>query len=111
MNEYNILNQIEWHDGVFLDSQLSCKNGSVNLMVSVSVYNDNKRNELNVEFISVENLTMTMDAIELNDNRNAGNISNGYVKKVNNKPKYKFFLYFTDGYLNLTFKNIRVMYK
>ncbi|EEE1548109.1 hypothetical protein CDS98_004899, partial [Salmonella enterica] len=54
---------------------------------------------------------MTMDAIELNDNRNAGNISNGYVKKVSNKSKYKFFLYFTDGYLNLTFKNIRVVYK
>ncbi len=50
-------------------------------MISVSVYNDNKRNELNVEFIIIENVTMTIDATELNDNRNAGNISNGYVKK------------------------------
>lgn len=49
-------------------------------MISVSVYNDNKRNELNVEFIIIENVTMTIDATELNDNRNAGNISNGYVK-------------------------------
>lgn len=50
-------------------------------MISVSVYNDNKRNELNVEFIIIENVTMTIDATELNDNRNAGNISNGYIKK------------------------------
>ncbi|ENT2948175.1 hypothetical protein ACFFOE_000140 [Klebsiella aerogenes] len=111
MNKYNILNDIEWHDGVFLDSRMICNAGSVNLMVSVSVYNDNKRNELNVEFINVESFTMTMDTTELNDNRNAGNISNGYVKKISNKSKYKFFLYFTDGYLNVVFKSIRVTYK
>ncbi|EPP3206350.1 hypothetical protein ACT9DO_004741 [Salmonella enterica subsp. enterica serovar Catumagos] len=94
MNEYNILDEIEWHDGEFLDSRLSCKDGSVNLMVSVSVYKDNKRNELNVEFINVENLTMAMDAIELNDNRNAGNISNGYVKKLatNQNINFSFIL-------------------
>ncbi|WP_323848676.1 hypothetical protein [Citrobacter portucalensis] len=34
-----------------------------------------------MEFIIIENVTMTIDATELNDNRNAGNISNGYVKK------------------------------
>lgn len=52
------------------------------MMMSVSVYKGNKRNELNIEFLDVENLTMVMDAFELNDNRNAGNISNGYIKKL-----------------------------
>lgn len=80
------------------------------MMMSVSVYKGNKRNELNIEFLDVENLTMVMDAFELNDNRNAGNISNGYIKKVNDKSEYKFPLYFTDGYLNLTFKEIKFSY-
>lgn len=110
MNEYNILNEIEWHDGVFLESRLSCKDGSVDLTVLVIIYKDNKRRELNVEFINIENLTMTMDVVELNDNRNAGNISNGYVKKFSNNSKYKFFLYCTDGYINLTFKNEKVIF-
>ena len=34
----------------------------------------------------------------------------GYVKKFSNNSKYKFFLYCTDGYINLTFKNAKVIF-
>jgi hypothetical protein len=111
MNDYNIIDKIEWHDGIFLNSQLSCKGGSINLVLSVSIYKENKRKNLNIEFINIDNLTINMDAVELIDNRNAGNISNGYIKKTGGKLKYKFFLYLTDGYLNLTFENIKLSYE
>lgn len=111
MSDFDKINDVEWHDGILLDTQVIFKNGYCNMILSVDVYNNNekRREKLTVEFINIEDLILTLDAIELNDNRSAGNVSNAYIKKIDGKGKYKFFLYLSDGYLNLAFKCLRLV--
>ena len=97
MNDFDILNEVEWHDGVFLGAQLNCRGGGVDMTISVSVYNDDKRNEFDVEFVGIESLNMSMDTMELIDNHNAGNISNGYVKKQAINQRVSSFYIFQMG--------------
>ena len=62
-----------------------------------------------VEFSDVDDLVLAMDSAELIDNHKSGNISNGYIKKLKNKRIYKFFLYFSDGLLSMSFKNLQLI--
>ncbi|MCZ5102078.1 hypothetical protein O5839_01195 [Escherichia coli] len=62
-----------------------------------------------VEFSDVDDLVFAMDSAELIDNHKSGNISNGYIKKSKTKGYINFFLYFSDGLLSMTFKNLQLI--
>ncbi len=112
MNDFDIVNSIEWHDGVLLETKTTFKKKHSNMILIIEIYKkkDAKfRDEMIIEFFDIDNLTFTVDTVELNDNYRSGNISNGYIKEISNKEKYKFFLYLSDGLLGLTFKECRLI--
>ena len=59
--------------------------------------------------VLLEVKTTFKESAELIDNHKSGNISNGYIKKIKNKRIYKFFLYFSDGLLSMSFKNLQLI--
>uniref|UniRef100_UPI001CA33E0D hypothetical protein n=1 Tax=Serratia marcescens TaxID=615 RepID=UPI001CA33E0D len=81
-----------------------------NIMITTAIYkSDKKRETVEIEFSDIDNLVMTMDTIELIDNKKSGNISNGYIKNIKNEERYKFFLYLSDGLLSMSFKNLKLI--
>jgi hypothetical protein len=57
------------------------------------------RESIKVTCIGVERCAFVLDFVELQDNRNAGNIANGYVKKFRKKKLLRVFL--LDGYVDV----------
>lgn len=110
MSDFDIVSSIDWYDGVLLEVKTTFKESHFNMTLFIDIYkSENIREKMIVEFSDVDDLVFDMDSAELIDNHKSGNISNGYIKKLKNKRIYKFFLYFSDGLLSMTFKNLQLI--
>ncbi|SDC34954.1 hypothetical protein [Paraburkholderia lycopersici] len=107
MSDFGSLNSIEWHDGIFLGWQVDF-NDSACISMDFRLYPDpegKERKNVKAIFSGITSLHSSIDAIELLDNRRAGNVSNAYIKKDGGRGKYKFFLYLVDGLITLSFRD------
>lgn len=112
MSDFDIVNTVLWHDGVLLEVKTTFKETHFNITLFIDIYHNETvgdREKMMIEFTDIDNLVFTIDAVELLDNRRSGNISNGYVTKIKNKKRYKFFLYLSDGLLSMTFKQVQLI--
>lgn len=108
MEQIESANSLEWHDGVFKGMQIDCSNEII-VKIFLDLHRaDEGRKGMVVEFFNVSDLTSSIDGVEILDNRSAGNVSNGYVKKIGRSNRYKFYLYLSDGFVNLTFNNLKI---
>lgn len=110
MSDFDIVSSIDWHDGVLLEVKTTFKESHFNMTLFIDIYkSENIREKMIVEFSDIDDLVFAMDSAELIDNHKSGNISNGYIKKIKNKRIYKCFLYFSDGLLSMSFKNLQLI--
>lgn len=105
------IEDLNWHDGILegITLALGAKvKVAKDLTVAVSIYpapDAKARNFLQLDFKDVACVLINCDLNELEDNKNAGNISNGYVKK-NNSGMRVFRLYLVDGYIEITYGSV-----
>lgn len=105
------IENLNWHDGILegITLALGAKiKVAKDLIVDVSIYptHDAKtRNFLQLHFKDVVCVLINCDLNELEDNKNAGNISNGYVKE-NNSGVMVFRLYLVDGYIEIIYGSV-----
>lgn len=88
-----------WHDGVLVDISFKInQKGNSSVLITGYFYKDDQdpcRKAYQISCKKVSRFNSTLDAIELKDNRVAGNIANGYQKGNT------LWLYFTDGILEI----------
>lgn len=104
----NIMDII-WHDGQLLSCIQEIEVQPSTLKIHLNVYPNNqasKREMVVVECTGVERCAIVLDYLELLDNRNAGNIGQGYIKRINRKEILRIFL--MDGYIDITCKSISI---
>jgi len=97
------IESIDWHDGI-----LETMSVEKDFVISVLIYSTEdakSRSFLKLQFKGVKSILFTCDKSELEINLNAGNISNGYVKK-NNSGAMIFRLYLVDGYIEVTYETV-----
>lgn len=108
MEQIKHANSLEWHDGIFQKMEIECADAIV-VKIFLDLYGGgNERDCVIVEFYDVADIVSSIDGWELSDNRGAGNVSNGYIKKIGRSNRYKFHLYLSDGYINLTFQRLKI---
>lgn len=108
MDNIDIVNSIEWHDGILLETKVVSKK-STSVTLHLELYKEQTaklRSKIKIQFLEVESIYFSADATELADNYKAGNVSNGYIKPCNDSNKYKFFLYLSDGLISLNFGSL-----
>jgi len=101
------IDNLNWHDGVLIETSFYIdKKGQSKLVVIADFYSNEdskKRSKYKISCEGVVKCNLSLDAVELRDNMFAGNISNGYLKTKT------FWLYFTDGVLEVTAQDFDVV--
>ena len=108
-----LLQDIGWHDGVFLSWSMDFKK-RLNATFVFAVYeneSDSKRHKKTVTFNGIDNLNINLDSVELLDNLTAGHIRDGYLKPHPVKDRHKFFLYLFDGMISFDFDGLSISAK
>lgn len=97
------IEQLIWHDAQLVSvSPTVCADASTTVTVVLNAYPDDDarmRKAFYVECLQVERCAIVLDFVELQDNRNAGNIANGYVKRFGKKKLLRISL--MDGYIDV----------
>lgn len=107
MSHINHFNTINWHDAILLKTEFICEK-NYNIIIQLNAYNkaDNKRQKTTLTFTEVNQLTISANTHELNDNATAGNINHAYIKHKN--QQHQIFFYLIDGYINFSFKTLHI---
>ena len=97
------IEQLIWHDAQLVSvSPTVCGDASTTITVVLNAYPDDDariRETFYVECLRVERCAIVLDFVELQDNRSAGNIANGYVKRFGKKKLLRVSL--MDGYIDV----------
>ncbi|EHR8838390.1 hypothetical protein ABJ851_003927 [Shigella flexneri] len=104
------VDNIIWHDGVLVETRVECHHTEYDFILTAEVYVDDftsARERKMFKFTGVEHLSQVMDIAELIDNQNAGNIKDATI--VYKAKKYEISLHLFGGFLNFTFKTMRVV--
>jgi len=110
------LDDFVWHDAVFrglsIDTQDS--HSGANCRIRLLAYcnpHGSVRYEVEIIASSLLSFASSIDFVELADNAGAGNVSNGYVKRISSKTRGHFDvlrIYLADGYIEATAPTIQL---
>lgn len=109
---FDTIYDIDWHDGVLIETKTEFKNVGVIFTLIASVYlrsgeNIRSRNNMVFEFNGVTDLSFVFDSKELISNAIAGNINDVTMKKLGKKQKIYF--HFFGGYLAFSFDGLSII--
>jgi hypothetical protein len=103
---------IYWHDSVLKSCSVATEGKNYNSMrveVMFDVYSDEsapERHEIKLCFKEVSSYLLTLDAEELVNNCNSGNIVDAFSKKIGHCQKFRYFL--LDGFLEIVAKRVEI---
>lgn len=106
-NQFEVLNEIIWHDGVLLEARTIGNATRFDFVLVVDIYEDERatiRTKKIIHFIDIENLKVEINVSDLLDNKNAGNIESVLMTSDDGREKFSMRLF--GGLLCFSFKHL-----